>query len=200
MPFVRMIAGPNGSGKSTLTRRMLADGIDLGVYINPDDIAATLAGEYSDRVRRAQLQADRMRADCLKEGRSFSFETVMSHASKVAIFAKAKGLGFSTFLYAVATRDPQLNVDRVALRVRLGGHDVPSDRIVARYHRTLALLPDAIRTADCAYLYDNSQLARGSGVDGLRLTAKIEDGASITLFDPTPDWVLSVLRKLRDRA
>ena len=40
MPFVRMIAGPNGSGKSTLTRRMLADGIDLGFYINPDDIAA----------------------------------------------------------------------------------------------------------------------------------------------------------------
>ena len=90
MPFVRMIAGPNGSGKSTLTRRMLADGIDLGFYINPDDIAATFTGDYAGRVRSAQFQADRMRDDCLREGRSFSFETVMSHSLKVAFFLKKR--------------------------------------------------------------------------------------------------------------
>jgi predicted ABC-type ATPase len=198
MPFVRMIAGPNGSGKSTLTRRMLADGLDLGVYINPDDIAATLSGDYADRVGRAQLEADRIRDECLRQGRSFSFETVMSHPSKVELFKHAKALGFATFLYFVATRDPRLNIDRVALRVKLGGHDVPSDRIVARYHRTLSMLPEAIKASDCAYLYDNSQLGSASAGGGLRLAAKVEDGTSITLYRPTPDWVWEALRTLKE--
>jgi predicted ABC-type ATPase len=34
-----MVAGPNGSGKTTLTRHLAARGIDLGIYINADDIA-----------------------------------------------------------------------------------------------------------------------------------------------------------------
>jgi predicted ABC-type ATPase len=40
MPFVAMIAGPNGSGKTTLIRRLQDQGVDLGQYINADDIAA----------------------------------------------------------------------------------------------------------------------------------------------------------------
>ena len=43
-----------------------------------------------------------------------------------------------------------INIARVAQRVAQGGHDVPRDRIVARYHRTMALLPDAIVAADWA--------------------------------------------------
>ncbi|HEX3674131.1 MAG TPA: AAA family ATPase [Rhizomicrobium sp.] len=73
-PVLLMIAGPNGSGKTTLSRQLLADGVDLGVYINPDDIAATLHGTYADRVAEAQRKADEIRQACLNIHVSFSFE------------------------------------------------------------------------------------------------------------------------------
>jgi predicted ABC-type ATPase len=155
-PVLLMIAGPNGSGKTTLTRQLLADGIDLGDYINPDDIAATLNGDYDVRVAEAQRVAEARRQEFLSRKRSFSFETVMSHPSKIAVMAQARALGYFNVLYFVATETPELNIARVRQRVALGGHDVPEERIVSRYRRTLALLPDAIAQSDRVILFDNS--------------------------------------------
>ena len=47
-------------------------------------------------------------------------------------------------LVFVETNNPQINVERVALRVRQGGHDVAIDKIIARYDRTLQLLPKTV--------------------------------------------------------
>ncbi len=88
-PFLLVVAGPNGSGKTTLTTQLRTDGVDFGRYINPDDIAATLDGSYEDRVRRAQALADAQRAECIERGESFSFETVMSHPSKIEVIRAA---------------------------------------------------------------------------------------------------------------
>jgi predicted ABC-type ATPase len=63
-------------------------------------------------------------------------------------------------LIFVATDDPGINRARVANRVTHGGHDVPADRIEARYHRCLANLPAAIRAADDAQIFDNSRPER----------------------------------------
>jgi predicted ABC-type ATPase len=89
-----MVAGPNGSGKTTLTRLLRQKGVEFGEYINPDDIARELEGSYDDRVRQAQTIADRRREACIEAKRSFSFETVMSHPSKVNILVRAKIAGF----------------------------------------------------------------------------------------------------------
>ena len=80
-PFLLVVAGPNGSGKTTLTNFLRGAGQAFGEYINPDDIAIGLSGSYDARVREAQSIADAMRDACVGEGRSFSFETVMSHPS-----------------------------------------------------------------------------------------------------------------------
>jgi predicted ABC-type ATPase len=156
MPVVTMIAGPNGSGKTTLTKKMLEFGVDLGVYINPDEIAASFVGDYNNRVRAAQVEADRLRDGCILAGQSFAFETVMSHRSKIEVLTRAKSAGFDVALYFVSTSDPRINVDRVRSRVLLGGHDVPTDKIAERYRRTMSLLPDAISAADRSYLFDNT--------------------------------------------
>jgi predicted ABC-type ATPase len=91
-----------------------------------------------------------------KQKRSFSFETVMSHPSKIDILKRAKAARFFVQLYFVGIDDPRTNIDRVALRVAQGGHDVPQDRIIARWHRTMVLLADAVSTADQAFVFDNS--------------------------------------------
>ena len=57
-PVLTIIAGPNGSGKTTLTRALQDQGIEFGAYINPDDIARSLAGDAETRSRQAQTIAD----------------------------------------------------------------------------------------------------------------------------------------------
>jgi predicted ABC-type ATPase len=187
-----MIAGPNGSGKTTLVQELMRRGADLGRHINPDEIAAQLAGEGEARDRAAQAEADRRRAACLEAGESFSFETVMSHPSKVEVLAEARARGFATLLYFVATEDPRLNVERVRQRVALGGHSVPEERIVARYHRALALLPAAMAAADRVVLFDNSyRPARNRAV---RLRAFYEASRrERRIAPPVPGWAEPVV-------
>ncbi len=156
-PILTMVAGPNGSGKTTLTRMLMAAGVDLGIYVNPDDIAATLDGPYDGRVREAQRIADATRTACIAASRSFSFETVMSHPSKLDVLRLAREAGFRVEMFFVGIDDPQVNVTRVGIRVAQGGHDVPPERVVARWHRTMAQVADAIRLCDRALVYDNTE-------------------------------------------
>jgi predicted ABC-type ATPase len=181
-----MVAGPNGAGKTTLVRWLRQTGVDFGEYINPDDIAQELDGSYDERVRQAQLIADRRREECIEARRSFSFETVMSHPSKVDVLVRARRAGFFVQLFFVGTEDPQISIDRVALRVAQGGHDVPTERIAPRWYRTMSLLRAAILASDRVFVFDNTS----AGIDvGRRLVVTWEAPSKIRRFPPIPEWV-----------
>ena len=85
-----------------------------------------------------------------------TIETVMSHPGKLDLFKKAKSLGYRVYLYYVTTSDPIVNIGRVAARRATGGHDVPEEKIVKRYSRSLDNLYDAMILSDRAFLFDNS--------------------------------------------
>lgn len=104
----------------------------------------------------AAVVVDFLRRKLIENRMDFTFETVMSHPGKVELLAEARAKGYRTYLYYVATDDPQINISRVQNRVATGGHDVPSDKIEERYHRSLALLMKAIANSDRAYIFDNS--------------------------------------------
>ena len=104
----------------------------------------------------ASVASDFVRRKLLLSRQTFTFETVMSSPDKVEFLAEARRSGYRTYLYYVATEDPAINISRVENRVRAGGHDVPADKITARYHRSLALLWEAIKHANRAYIFDNS--------------------------------------------
>jgi predicted ABC-type ATPase len=176
-PTLLVIAGPNGSGKTTLTNRLRGLNFDFGIYVNADEIAARLQTDNNAAAPEAsifaQREADRLRRTMLDEGTSFSFETVMSHPSKVEEMEEARALGFHVTLFFVAVDNPEINVGRVAQRVARGGHDVPTDKIVARYERTMRLLPRAIRAAHRSVIFDNSDLVRDvQQLAGARSTRK----------------------------
>jgi predicted ABC-type ATPase len=188
-PSLLVIAGPNGSGKSSLIARLRARGIDLGAYINADDIELGLKDmpDPQLRSREAQKLADAQRAECLEGKQSFSFETVMSHPSKIDLMQEAREQGYHVSLAFVAVDNPGVNVRRVALRVSQGGHPVPEDRIVARYSRTLALLPRAILVTHEAVLFDNSEA--GSGPRPIAEFRRSETGFFIRVLDQRCAWL-----------
>ncbi|MEI7912909.1 MAG: zeta toxin family protein, partial [Verrucomicrobiota bacterium] len=132
----------------------------------------------------ASVAADFLRQKLLENRVSFSFETVMSSPDKVVLLEKSQRLGYRTYLYFIATDDPTINVARVKSRVHLGGHDVPEDKIVSRYTRSLDLLLDAVRHTNRAFVFDNSR----DGSDHLWV-AEITDGTDLEMkCDPMPAW------------
>lgn len=132
----------------------------------------------------ASALVESMREVLLEWGKTFTFETVMSHRSKVEILQRARDAGYRTYLYFVATEDVEINVARVANRVELGGHAVPVEKIRSRYHRSLDLLFNAIRNTDRAYIFDNSR--HGSDRSWI---AEVTDGKEIELkVAEIPNW------------
>ncbi len=110
--------------------------------------------QWADRF--AQLLAAFICDRLLKARKKFSFETVFSHRSKVAFMKRAVKAGYKVYLYFVATNSPEINIDRVRTRVKLGGHDVPRRKIKERYHRSLLQLLPGIQASYHAFLFDNS--------------------------------------------
>ena len=117
--------------------------------------------------------AELLRFHLLASQQSLTFETVMSHPSKLDFLREARLAGYRTYLYFVATADPAINIARVAVRVAKGGHPVAQAKIVERYRRSLALLRPALKLTDRAYIFDNS------GTEPV-LVAEVLNGKEVT--------------------
>lgn len=130
----------------------------------------------------ASVLADFIRQRLLDQKQSFTFETVMSHESKVEFMREAQQRGYRTYLYFVATEDPKININRVAIRVEEDGHDVDTDKIIKRYYKTLDLLPSAVAASNRAYIFDNS-------AEESVWLAEITNGTSLEYrTEDIPEW------------
>ena len=147
-PELQVFAGPNGSGKSTITPAFPI----VGEYVNADDIQRQ-GGVTNLEAAELAMQLKRY---YIENRRSFTFETVMSSAYNLDVLRLARERGFGITVVYVITRSAEINVERVRSRVRAGGHDVPEDKIRARYARSLANIAPVFALADNFVLIDNS--------------------------------------------
>ncbi len=151
-----LLAGGNGAGKSTFYQSRLTS---LGIpFINADVIAKELHPEAPERFsyEGAKL-AEQMRLRLLQEGRSFCFETVFSHSSKIDFVARAKALGYQVILVFIHLDNSALNKARVSQRVSEGGHHVPEDKVDSRIPRLLENIKVVIPLCDHVRILDNSR-------------------------------------------
>ncbi len=148
-PEIIVFAGPNGSGKSTITKTLRPLQID---YINADDIKRVLLCDDE----HAAIEAEKQREEHLKLNLDFCFETVLSTRRNIDLLKRAKDKGYFIRCYYVLTFDPNINVQRVASRVQQGGHDVPKEKIISRYERSLDLVKELVPLCDVCHIYDNS--------------------------------------------
>lgn len=147
-PRILVFAGPNGSGKSTITK-----GIPVcGTYVNADEIKRV--SQCTDL--EAAREAEHIRQILLKARKDFTFETVLSTDRNLELLRNAKAQGYEIHAVFVLTHDPSINVHRVKSRVKAGGHDVPEEKIVSRYEKSLRNISRLIRIADHTRIIDNS--------------------------------------------
>lgn len=183
-PFIVVLAGPNGAGKSSFFELHLAH-LDLP-FVNADRIARELSPEDPTRsVYAAAAEAAAERRRFVARGRSFVTETVFSDpvGEKLALLRDAREAGYAVILVFIGLDGPELCTARVAQRVEEGGHDVPDEKISARYPRTLSNLRAALPIADAVLLFDN-----GSADDPYRCFAWYREGQLRRRRGRVPAW------------
>lgn len=148
LPEVIVFAGPNGSGKTTIKKNART----VGKYINADDIKLTI--HCTDKA--AAKTAEKLRETAVQNHDDFTFETVLSTDRNLKLLKKAKDKGYFIRGFFILTKNADINVARVRVRVLDGGHDVPEDKIRSRYIKSLALLPSLIEVCDVLHVYDNT--------------------------------------------
>lgn len=164
----------------TLLAKAVAEGHAIKITIIENFIVDKAKDTHS---YEASFAAAFIRWLLYQNNKSFSFETVMSHQSKITEIKKAKEKGYKTYLYFVCTDNPEINVNRVTNRVEKGGHPVNIDKIKARYENTLKNLFPAISLVNRAYLFDNSGKS-------LELIAEIFEGTIQLKVNNPPQWFI----------
>jgi predicted ABC-type ATPase len=139
--------------RSTFAQRLGLHGL-IGRMTIDTSLQLCVPGPYDSYL--ASVLADALRRELLDEGRTFTFETVMSSRDKVDFMKEARDQGYRVYLYFVATDDPAINVDRVRRRVKQGGHPVPAKKVRERYAKSIGLMTEACGVAHRAYVFDNS--------------------------------------------
>ncbi|MBD5414890.1 MAG: AAA family ATPase [Bacteroides sp.] len=158
-PELIIIAGPNGSGKTSITQKFLHHEWAEGTtYINPDQVAKDMFGDWnnSESVLKAANYCSELREQCLKDKKSFVFETVFSAPDKIDFVVRAKQAGFFIRIFFISTSNPAINASRIANRVMKGGHDVSITKIISRYYKSIRNCKTVSSIVDRLYIYDNS--------------------------------------------
>jgi predicted ABC-type ATPase len=183
-PIIVAIAGPNGAGKTTFHHAHLQP---AGLrFVNADVLARQLNMEPYAAARLA----DSLRRELLRQRQSFVFETVFSDpvGEKVAFLKMAAEAGYTTILCYVGIPGPDVSGQRVAMRVSQGGHDVPAEKLIARFPRILANLKTAVRELPRVWVFDNGELRHP-----FRLVAVFENGRPVQMHKPLPKWLRPLL-------
>ena len=160
-PTFWIVAGPNGSGKSSLYGNTDIEAFDQSVWIiNPDLLTQRIQQVERLPLAEANVQAvvriEAWLEASIRAHQTVGVETVLSTDKYRRLVLDAKQPQFELRLIFVMLSSPDLNVQRVRLRVSKGGHDVPEAKIRQRWTKSLGQLPWFWDQADQAVIYDNS--------------------------------------------
>jgi predicted ABC-type ATPase len=183
-PILVALAGPNGAGKTTFYHAHLKP---AGLrFLNADEIARELETDAYEAARVVTA----LRQEMVRQRESFVLETVFSDpvGDKLSFMKEAAQSGYTVVLCFIGISGVERSEERVAMRVSQGGHDVPSEKLVSRFPRTLANLRTALRELPHVLVFDNEDLRTP-----FRRVAVFAQGRKVWSAEPMPAWLESQL-------
>jgi predicted ABC-type ATPase len=181
-PLAVVVAGHNGSGKSTLWYENLAKHFQIPL-INADRMMLSILPEVPHGkalpewakslrdgnvswMKVAQQGVQAFVAQAMAANVPFAMETVFSQwtkredgtiASKLDLIEDMQNAGYFVLLLFVGLANADLSIARVSTRAASGGHNVPVNKLLARFPRTQKAVAAAAKVADATIMTDNSR-------------------------------------------
>ncbi|MYL61818.1 hypothetical protein GLW07_00475 [Bacillus hwajinpoensis] len=132
--------------------------------------------------------AVRLIYECIEEEKSFSIETTLAEKNAIHQMIKAKERGFEITMFYVGSSHVTQNIERVALRVKNGGHHIPTKDILKRDTTSKENLLQHLSLIDNLVVIDNSKS------DG-ELILEISNNQITLETDEIPDWADPIKQK-----
>ena len=176
-----LYAGVNGAGKSTLYRTTHYQ--DTMPRITTDEILREF-GDWrntADLMKAGRIAIERLNS-YLQEGITFNQETTLCGHTILRTIHRAKQLGYGIELHYVGVDSPEIAKQRIAERVKMGGHGIPDRDVEKRFGESFRNLHEVIGLCDLAALYDNT--------NEFRRFAIYKCGEIVRLSKNTPEWYL----------
>lgn len=182
MKVYTIIGGVNGVGKSSFTGVLKSTSTELGIIVDVDLLTAQLGGDPlaggKEAIRRIE--------ECLKKGVSLTQETTLSGFRTERTARKARELGYTVRLYYIGLDTAQESLERIANRVRRGGHDIPAEDVVRRFFGRWEAVKKVLPYCDTAEFYDN--------FNGFVKVAEYRNGEILAVGNYRPQWVQELLK------
>lgn len=136
-PKLIIFAGANGAGKTTAAEYLIPR-LKIKEFVNADEIARGLspfdpAKQGSEAGKIVVQRTDKL----IAEGKSFAIETTLAGRTLAARIKRARKAGYIIEMHYMFCADINMNLRRITLRVKQGGHHVPADDVRRRYWRSL---------------------------------------------------------------
>lgn len=129
--------------------------------INPDELSKRIAEQEHlplnpEANLEAVLRIEAWLRASIKAHQTVGVETVLSTGKYRAVVDYAREYGFSIRIIFVFLESADMNVERVGVRVKKGGHAVPEDKIRDRRRRSFEQFAWFLREGDRVEAFDNS--------------------------------------------
>ncbi len=173
-----IISGCNGAGKTTASYTVLPEILECKEFVNADEIARGLSpfNPESMAIEAGRLMLQRI-DDLLGKDITFAIETTLATKPYINLVRRAQAKGYRVSIVFFWLRTPELAIQRVAERVKHGGHNIPEDTIKRRYVAGISnLFQLFMKEVDFWAVYDNSEQQRQKVASGKK-------GAKIDIFN-----------------
>jgi len=127
-------------------------------FVNVDLIAYGLSPFAPERaeIRAGKLVLEQIHA-LGRKGRDFGFESTLSGKTQIRLLRDFKAKGYSIHMFYLWVRSVDLALERIADRVKKGGHSVPEETVRRRFDKSLFnFIHTYSSLADSWHLFDNS--------------------------------------------
>lgn len=150
-----LIAGVNGAGKSTLYQS-LQSMQDMS-RVNTDEILREFGDwrNMADVMTAGKIAVKRIAA-YFDEDITFNQETTLCGKSILSNITRAKKQGYFIELHYIGVENVDIAKERVAARIKQGGHGIAEQDIEKRYIDTFENLKIVLPESDLAAFYDNT--------------------------------------------
>ena len=204
-----IVAGCNGAGKSTLSRQMLPTGFENTPIFDGDIPFTQKVAELKVQKPGASIKGIKVEASgfvtdlfdnaskgAIEKGAPFAYEGHFTDRGQWLPLIDFKNAGYHAQMQYIGLSSVEASLQRVASRVRTGGHHVDPANVVHNYYLNAGNVDKNHLLFDRLLIYDGSTMA-----DNLKPIAVLERGKVTAAVLPAeqPKWVAELMPQIGEK-